>query len=162
MAPPTKTRFRIDETDIALGARIRVRRNELKLSQSELGEAIGVTYQQVQKYERGFDRISVSALMKIAKRLDSSVASLIGEQPGSSEDAVAPRLAVPGALELLDIYSKIQNPQTRRRLLDLLSDLAITAEAVHPGEVVTPKPWKRGIKKSAGKGGKTRPRDSLK
>ena len=140
-------RYRIDETDIALGARIRVRRNELKLNQETLGQAIGVTYQQVQKYERGADRISVSMLIKIAKRLECSAASLIGEEPGSAEDSVAPRLAVSGAMELLDIYSKIQNSQTRRRLLDLLGDLAQTADAGAAKVLAQPKLWRRGIRK---------------
>ena len=147
---PSTPRLRIDETDIALGARIRMRRNELKLSQETLAQALGVTYQQVQKYERGADRISVSMLMRIARRLDCTVATLIGEEAGSVADAIAPRLAVPGALELLEIYSRIQNGQTRRRLLDLLSDLAQAAEPTS-AVVVSPqrKPWLRGIRKDA-------------
>ncbi len=145
MPQPTQ-RYRIDETDIALGARIRVRRNELKLTQETLAEALGVTYQQVQKYERGIDRISVSMLIKIARRLGCTVASLIGEEPGAVADSVAPRLAVPGALDLLEIYSKIGNASTRRRLLDLLTDLA---QGSPPREDRTPKPvlWRRGIKR---------------
>ncbi len=146
--PPLAPRHRIDETDIALGARIRVRRNELKLSQDALAQAIGVTYQQVQKYERGADRISVSMLIKIARRLECTAASLIGEEPGSSQDSVAPRLAVPGAMELLDIYAKIQNSQTRRRLLDLLGDLAQTAEGSAAKVLAQPKLWRRGIRKT--------------
>ena len=131
---------------MALGARIRVRRNELKLSQSVLGDAIGVTYQQIQKYEKGLDRISVSTLVKIARRLGSTVAALIGEEPGSTDDGIAPRLAVPGALELLSLYSRIENNQTRRRLLDLLGDLA-TAGSGSSTSPSPAKPWKRGIKK---------------
>lgn len=146
--PQPSQRFRIDETDIALGARIRVRRNELKLTQETLAEALGVTYQQVQKYERGIDRISVSMLIKIARRLDCTVASLIGEQPGSVDDSLAPRLAVPGALELLDIYSRIGSSSTRRRLLDLLSDLAADAPAPQD-RTPKPTPWRRGIKRDA-------------
>ena len=146
MSPPIP-RQRIDETDIALGARIRVRRNELKISQEALGEALGISYQQIQKYERGADRVSVSTLIKIAKRLDCTVAALIGEEPGTVEDTIAPRLAIPGALNLLEIYSKIGNPSTRRRLLDLLTDLASDALNAEPP---TPQsmPWRRGIKKN--------------
>jgi transcriptional regulator with XRE-family HTH domain len=144
--PPGVPRKRIDETDIALGARIRLRRNELKLSQGALGEALGITYQQIQKYERGADRVSASMLVKIARQLDCTAASLIGEEPGAIDDSVAPRLAIPGAMALLEIYSKIENPGTRRRLLDLLTDLASEAlsKETPPAE---PMPWRRGIKK---------------
>lgn len=145
--PQPSQRFRIDETDIALGARIRVRRNELRLTQENLAEALGVTYQQVQKYERGIDRISVSMLIKIARRLDCTVASLIGEQPGSVQDSLAPRLAVPGALDLLDIYARIGSSSTRRRLLDLLSDLAAESPAIEDN-APKPTPWRRGIKRN--------------
>jgi transcriptional regulator with XRE-family HTH domain len=147
VVPQPSQRYRIDETDIALGARIRVRRNELKLTQEMLAEALGVTYQQVQKYERGIDRISVSMLIKIARRLDCTVAALIGEQPGSIDDTLAPRLAIPGARELLEIYARIGSATTRRRLLDLLSDLAADQP---PVEDKTPKPapWRRGIKRN--------------
>lgn len=156
--PQPSQRFRIDETDIALGARIRVRRNELKLTQETLAEALGVTYQQVQKYERGIDRISVSMLIKIARRLDCTVAALIGEQPGSVDDALAPRLAVPGALELLDIYSRIGSSSTRRRLLDLLSDLAADSPMAED-RTPKPAPWRRGIKRNGTSEAKTtRPR----
>lgn len=144
--PQPSQRFRIDETDIALGARIRVRRNELKLTQEMLAEALGVTYQQVQKYERGIDRISVSMLIKIARRLDCTVAALIGEEPGSVDDVLAPRLAIPGALELLEIYSRIGSSSTRRRLLDLLSDLSKHAPPVE-AKTPAPAPWRRGIKR---------------
>ena len=115
---------RADPIDIAVGARIRMRRQSLKVSQSSLGEALGITFQQVQKYERGTNRVSASMLVKIARRLDCTVASLIGEDGGSVDDELAPRLAIPGALDLLDAFSKIESSQTRRRLLDLLTSLA--------------------------------------
>ena len=143
--------MRIDGTDIALGARIRVRRLQLNLSQEALAEALGVSYQQVQKYERGMDRISVTTLIRIARRLDCTVAGLIGEEAGSVHDSVAPHLAVPGALDLLDIYSKIGNAATRRRILDLLQDLAGSAQsATSPRKEwhAEPTPWRRGIKRN--------------
>lgn len=115
---------RADPIDIAVGARIRMRRQSLKVSQSSLGDALGITFQQVQKYERGTNRVSASMLVKIARRLDCTVASLIGEDSGSVDDELAPRLAIPGALDLLDAFSKIESSQTRRRLLDLLTSLA--------------------------------------
>jgi transcriptional regulator with XRE-family HTH domain len=113
-----------DPIDIAVGARIRMRRKVLKVSQGALASALGITFQQVQKYERGANRVSASMLVKIARRLDCTVASLIGEDGGAVDDGLAPRLAVPGALDLLNAFSKIENPTMRRRILDLMTVLA--------------------------------------
>ncbi len=120
----TSQSHQADPIDIAVGARIRMRRQLLKLSQGALAEALGVTFQQVQKYERGTNRVSASMLVRIARRLECSVAFLIGEDGGAASDEIAPRLALPGALDLLDAFSKIESSQTRRRLLDLMTTLA--------------------------------------
>jgi transcriptional regulator with XRE-family HTH domain len=79
MPRTTATRNGPDPIDVATGARVRARRCALGMSQQTLGEAIGLTFQQVQKYERGSNRISVSTLTRIAKALECSAASLIGE-----------------------------------------------------------------------------------
>jgi transcriptional regulator with XRE-family HTH domain len=113
-----------DPIDVAVGARIRMRRKVLKVSQGALASALGITFQQVQKYERGANRVSASMLVKIARRLDCTVASLIGEDGGSVDDGLAPRLAVPGALELLHAFSKLESTTMRRRILDLMTVLA--------------------------------------
>jgi len=65
--------------DIELGRYIRKRRRELGLSQDQLGRMIGVTFQQVQKYEHGTNRVSFSRLVEIAQSLNCSVAELIGD-----------------------------------------------------------------------------------
>lgn len=65
--------------DVELGRYIRRRRRELGLSQDQLGRMIGVTFQQVQKYEHGTNRVSFSRLVEIAQSLDCSVADLIGD-----------------------------------------------------------------------------------
>jgi transcriptional regulator with XRE-family HTH domain len=62
-----------DSIDVHVGARIRDRRRELRLSQSDLAKALGLTFQQVQKYERGRNRVSASKLWYIAKALDVAV-----------------------------------------------------------------------------------------
>ncbi len=113
-----------DPIDIAVGARIRMRRKLLRVSQGSLAEALGITFQQVQKYERGANRVSASMLVKIARRLECTVASLIGEDGGSVDDGMAPRLAIPGAVDLLNAFAKIDSPVTRRRILDLMTVLA--------------------------------------
>lgn len=65
--------------DVELGRYIRKRRRELGLSQDQLGRMIGVTFQQVQKYEHGTNRVSFSRLVEIAQSLNCSVAELIGD-----------------------------------------------------------------------------------
>ncbi|WP_425490086.1 helix-turn-helix domain-containing protein [Azospirillum tabaci] len=75
--------------DIKIGARVRTRRTLMGLSQSDLGEAIGLTFQQVQKYERGANRIGASTLFRIAEVLDVPVSFFfddLGAQPGQGSD----------------------------------------------------------------------------
>jgi transcriptional regulator with XRE-family HTH domain len=92
-----------DPVDVAVGARIRLLRKMRGLSQQSLAEAAGVTFQQIQKYERGSNRVSASMLAKIAAALGAPVAELFGEASAgaSAVDEVAALLAQPGALELL-------------------------------------------------------------
>ncbi len=115
---------RVDAIDIAVGARVRVRRRLLNLSQSALAEALGISFQQVQKYERGANRVSASMLVKIAQRLGCSVASLVGEDVGAVHDVLSTQLAVSGAVEILEAFEKIKSPSVRRRLLKLVASLA--------------------------------------
>lgn len=65
--------------DVALGVRIRWRRQELGLSQSDLANRIGITFQQVQKYEHGANRVSFSRLVEIAQAMDCRVTDLVGD-----------------------------------------------------------------------------------
>jgi transcriptional regulator with XRE-family HTH domain len=123
------SRHRIDETDLALGARIRARRLDLALSQTTLARAVGVSYQQIQKYERGVDRISVSVLIKLAGRLECSASSLVGEALAEDISPVPARLEAPGVPELLHIFSRIRSDRLRRRLLDFLAEFASAADA---------------------------------
>lgn len=112
-----------DPLDKALGARLRVLRLRRGLSQSDLAEAIGVTFQQVQKYERGNNRVSASMVARIAARLDVPVAELFGEgsSQGAALDAVADLLAEPGALALLEAYAALPRGVTRASLVELLT-----------------------------------------
>lgn len=68
------TKAPIDPVDVLIGGRVRDRREALKLTQAGLATAIGVTFQQVQKYERGVNRISAARLLQIANRLETHVA----------------------------------------------------------------------------------------
>jgi transcriptional regulator with XRE-family HTH domain len=114
-----------DPIDVEVGARIRVRRKYLSLSQSALADALGLTFQQVQKYERGANRVSASMLVKIAARLETTVGALVGENdPDRHSHEVYQKLASAGALELLDSYSRLPDPEARRALVSLVKVLA--------------------------------------
>ena len=69
-----------DPLDAAVGARIRMRRTTMGLTQTQLGQALGLSMQQVQKYERGATRVSGRTLLKTAEALDCTVAWLVGEE----------------------------------------------------------------------------------
>lgn len=111
--------------DTALGARIRLRRLELGLTQDDLAQTIGVTFQQVQKYEHGANRVSVSRLIEIAQTLKCSAAELIGpldatpaEQPIIAQQMAT--IAQPGVANLLTDFSAIPTPHHRQTVLRLV------------------------------------------
>ncbi|WP_369062345.1 helix-turn-helix transcriptional regulator [Caulobacter sp. 73W] len=70
---------RANAFDRAVGERIRLRRRELQIAQPELGRLLGVSFQQIQKYERGVNRLGASKLRDVALALNTSVASLLNE-----------------------------------------------------------------------------------
>jgi transcriptional regulator with XRE-family HTH domain len=114
--------------DVALGARVRARRKELGFSQHDLARACGITFQQIQKYEHGVNRISFSRLVQIAHALECSVVELIGSldkaKPAKSFFAQQSHLALPGASELLTAYVSIKPSKSRRAVLNLARQLA--------------------------------------
>ena len=69
----------IDPVDVAIGGRVRARREAKRLTQDGLAKAVGVTFQQVQKYERGVNRIATARLIQMAAALETTVADLVGE-----------------------------------------------------------------------------------
>ena len=69
---------RASDADVAIGERIRARRNQIQISQDELGQALGVSFQQIQKYEKGVNRLSSGRLVELAATLQCSAADLIG------------------------------------------------------------------------------------
>lgn len=103
-----------DAVDVHVGHQIRVRRLQLGLNQSELGRAIGVTFQQIQKYEKGDNRVSASMLFRCATVLGCTPADFFPEV--SAEPNVRPVIhSVPGGLELENLYLKL--PKQRRKAL---------------------------------------------
>ncbi|MBI5163221.1 MAG: helix-turn-helix transcriptional regulator [Magnetospirillum sp.] len=125
--------------DVHVGGRVRLRRTLLGLTQEQLGEALGLTFQQVQKYERGLNRISASRLHDLAGVLDVPI-SFFFDDMSAEVEARSPRLIsditveLPPAaknqmlkretLELVRAYYRIADPQVRRRVYDLARALA--------------------------------------
>lgn len=118
---------RFDPVDVAVGNRIRVQRLLSDMSQSALGEAIGVTFQQVQKYEKGANRVGASRLTQIAKALRVPIKTFFDEgeeqEDGPKADTAFEFLAVPGALELVQAYAQIDDSKLRRLLVALVKDM---------------------------------------
>lgn len=128
-----------DPIDKYVGSRVRGRRLGLRMSQTKLGDAIGVTFQQVQKYENGTNRIGSSNLYKIAKTLGVEVAYFFADMPDAAwgppkrgrKAAEPPQttfeqdpLSSREAIELTHNYFRITDVQVRRRLFQLMRTLA--------------------------------------
>jgi transcriptional regulator with XRE-family HTH domain len=122
-----------DPIDVAVGQRVKLRRKQRRLSQSDLGLHLGLTFQQIQKYENGSNRVSASMLTRIAERLNCSVASLFGEEVDAFvlDGPTRAMLAQPGALELARAYAA-STPRHRRLLLDLARTLAASVAESAP------------------------------
>jgi transcriptional regulator with XRE-family HTH domain len=126
-------------TDIHVGSRVRLRRTLLGMSQEKLGEAIGLTFQQVQKYERGANRVGASRLYDLSRVLDVPVSFFFEEMvpveqrssglAESTERYEGDPMLKRETLELVRAYYKITDPHVRRRLFDLAKALAKSAEA---------------------------------
>ncbi len=119
--------------DLHVGARIRMRRKILGVSQEKLAESLGLTFQQVQKYERGANRVSASKLYEIARSLQAPVAYFFEgladpSEPGDGEVRndlqVHEFLMTPEGLELAGLFPKLTKAPVRRRLLDLVRSMA--------------------------------------
>jgi transcriptional regulator with XRE-family HTH domain len=114
--------------DRHVGLRIRMRRKELGISQERLADSIGLTFQQVQKYERAANRVSASKLWEVARALNASIAyfyeglSETPEAPGSNlpRETVQDFLMTPEGLELASSFPKIAHGRVRRKILDLV------------------------------------------
>lgn len=124
-------------TDRYVGLRIKLRRRELGLSQERLAEAIGITFQQVQKYERAANRVSASKLWEIAKALQAPVSYFFAGLPGLTEEEDEPPLAPVReaflrsneGLELARAFPSL-HPTCRRSLLQLLRAIIDTERAL--------------------------------
>ncbi len=130
--------------DIHVGSRVRMRRTLMGLSQEKLGEAIGLTFQQVQKYERGANRIGSSRLYQLSRVLDVPVAFFFEELPpevtgrksrGAKAVAESPGPAYRSdpltkreTLELVRAYYRIGDTDIRTRIFDMVKAIATALE----------------------------------
>ena len=124
--------------DVHVGSRVRLRRTLLGMSQEKLGNAVGLTFQQIQKYERGANRIGASRLFEMSRILDVPVQFFFDEMVAAPESADyrpmsgetdAPEqdpMAKRETLELVRAYYRIPDAQIRRRLFELAKALAAT------------------------------------
>ncbi len=123
--------------DKHVGKRLRLRRTILGISQDVLGNAVGVTFQQIQKYERGINRVSASRLFEIAKALDvpvnfffEGITDIEGVEAGdgfAENDIKAyehEKLTTRETLELARAYHKIKSPNVRKQIFELVKSLA--------------------------------------
>ena len=125
-----------DPIDVHVGSRVRMRRTLLGKSQTNIGETLGLTFQQIQKYERGANRISSSKLYKLSNLLDVPVAYFFDDMPDQLErDATSfkgekpesfdqDRLSTSETLELVRNYYKIENPKVRKRIFEFIKGIA--------------------------------------
>ncbi len=111
--------------DVLVGARVRLMREKRKMSQTALGERIGVSFQQVQKYERGANRISASALFQIALALEVLPADFFeGIQDNQKSDLDWSRMVDPQTNELLNAFGRISSAKVRAKIVELVTALA--------------------------------------
>lgn len=131
-----------NQIDVHVGRRVRLRRMLKGISQEKLGERLGLTFQQIQKYERGINRIGASRLFEISRILDIPIGYFFDDMPAEIAVSVMGEQAFTSAQEkrvtaldadvllsketttLLRAYHMIEDPEVRRRALDLLRSLA--------------------------------------
>jgi transcriptional regulator with XRE-family HTH domain len=130
--------------DVHVGSRIRLRRTLLGMSQERLGESLGLTFQQVQKYERGVNRVGASRLFDLSRVLDVPISFFFDDMPdslaanfggvpsrrvggGESQDPFGDdTLSRRETLELVRAYYRITDPSIRKRVFDLIKSMGPT------------------------------------
>ena len=128
-----------DPVDIHVGARVRLRRTLLGMSQEKLGKALGLTFQQVQKYERGANRIGSSRLFQLSKILDVPVSFFFDEMApettrkadgmaeGNKQVFEVDKLSRRETLELVRAYYKITDPSVRKKIFEMVKAVGNSA-----------------------------------
>ncbi|WP_420960417.1 helix-turn-helix domain-containing protein [Brucella sp. IR073] len=133
----TENKKKPNPIDVHVGSRIRLRRNMLGLSQEKLGESLGITFQQIQKYEKGTNRVGASRLQAISSILNVPVSFFFEDAPGSNTNTgagsfgedneatyVVDFLNSNEGVQLTRSFTKISDPKIRRKIIDLVKSLA--------------------------------------
>ena len=121
-----------DPVDVHVGKRVRIGRNSLGISQTMLGNELGLTFQQIQKYERGANRIGASRLYEIAQVLDVPVSFFFDDMPtdiaghrGKQSEALGLDVLASGeARDILRAYYRIESASVRHNLFQLAKAMA--------------------------------------
>jgi transcriptional regulator with XRE-family HTH domain len=153
-----------DACDADVGRRIRAQRLLCHMSQTELGNRVGITFQQIQKYEKGVNRVGAGRLARIADVLNVPVAFFFSgdQKPSDNNDNINSGLSFlesAGAVRLVRAYSQIEDPSIRRALVDLAEEVAghksrkssKHSSLVGLADFERSKPRGRGAKASAGR-----------
>lgn len=136
--------------DVNVGSRIRLRRTQLGMSQEKLGDALRVSFQQIQKYERGMNRVGASRLLDLSRALGVEIGFFYEGIPGGNGASLPPMAVRPGpalafaeaqeefgrdaaeareARDVVRAYYRITDPSVRRRVLDLIKSLGTGPDA---------------------------------
>lgn len=125
--------------DVHVGSRVRLRRTMMGMSQEKLGSALGITFQQIQKYEKGTNRIGASRLQHISRILNTPISFFFEDAPGSGEhqglqetsatNYVVDFLSSSEGLQLNRAFVKVEDPAVRRKIVDLVKAIAKDSEA---------------------------------
>jgi transcriptional regulator with XRE-family HTH domain len=135
-APTMASKKQPNPIDVHVGSRVRLRRMMLGMSQEKLGESLGITFQQIQKYEKGTNRIGASRIQHISRVLSVPVSFFFDGAPGVSADgargigdAEPPNylvdfLATTDGIQLNKAFVRIKDAKLRRRVIDLVRAMA--------------------------------------
>ena len=122
---------RADNRDAEVGRRVRSRRLECRLSQTELADRIGVTFQQVQKYEKGVNRIGAGRLQRISEALEVPISFFFGASAGggdarsnSGAESIFGFMQTSGSVRIVKAFHKIKSRKARQLLVEMAEELA--------------------------------------
>ena len=128
---PKPSAKRPNPTDIYVGSRVRMRRKMLGLSQEKLGEKLGITFQQIQKYEKGTNRVGASRLQAMADAMEVPVSYFFPDSTdgsgGMQEESATFMMDFMSTSEGLDLsraFTRIRSPKVRRKVVELVRAMA--------------------------------------
>lgn len=114
-------------SDVAIGKRVRQRRLEQKISQAELGEHLGISFQQIQKYEKGVNRVGAGRLLQLSKALDCEVGFFLPADDRPKADSVLDRfVTTKDGIRIANAFVRIADADVRHMIARFIDDLSRT------------------------------------